>query len=423
MYSGSSVLRSLACLSWSPLGAEARTRLEKNACVPVSRRENSIPALSEFHRGELRDPAPFDAMQEEDSSFVGPGGGIQQGFFALHLDPGPVAKEGDSPSAARPKEYLDDVLRLVERGDTADHKFTLMFTGQWAHHLQSSECLLPFQEGSLPGSYAYQGEQVDSCTGLVHALEANGHEIALHHHPAGAPASWDGYSNTPPTGPEQLNYLGTVDDLLERVGQLSANGIQGITSCTTEEFPTGEHFIRVTSARGPTAYVDGENRGDLVSTPCAWIEDGNPVWRLRMRSAKTLKIDELNRLLRTLGRVNSAIPSAWSPRKDIADLGLGHFEPIFARLEEQNCVAGTHPYGGELSVYRSGTQPEGPFPVRRMGTSVARCFTLDQRKELGIRYSADTRSPSGVLPRVRAVNFGTVLTSGPVPSIRQYGER
>ena len=184
-------------------------------------------ALSEFHRGRAPGPCTFDAMQEEDSSLVGPGGGIQQGFFALHLDPGPVAKEGDSPSAARPKEYLDDVLRLVERGDTADHKFTLMFTGQWAHHLQSSECLLPFQEGSLPGSYAYQGELVDSCTGLVHALEANGHEIALHHHPAGAPASWDGYSNTPPTGPEQLNYLGTVDDLLERVGQLSANGIPG----------------------------------------------------------------------------------------------------------------------------------------------------------------------------------------------------
>ena len=323
---------------------------------------DSAPSLN-FTEEELRDPAPFDAMQEEDSSLVGPGGGIQQGFFALHLDPGPVAKEGDSPSAARPKEYLDDVLRLVERGDTADHKFTLMFTGQWAHHLQSSECLLPFQEGSLPGSYAYQGELVDSCTGLVHALEANGHEIALHHHPAGAPASWDGYSNTPPTGPEQLNYLGTVDDLLERVGQLSANGIQGITSCTTEEFPTGEHFIRVTSARGPTAYVDGENRGDLVSTPCAWIEDGNPVWRLRMRSAKTLKIDELEQAFTDLGASEQRYTVGLVTHgKDIADLGLGHFEPIFARLEEQGIALRGLTHTAESYPFTAQEpQPEGPF--------------------------------------------------------------
>ncbi len=298
-------------------------------CLLVARCGEADPTDSEV----------LDAVPQQISELAPPLGGIQQGFFALHLDPGPVAKEGEHPSAARPKDYLDDVLRLIERGDTADHKFTLMFTGQWAHYLHSSECLLPLQVESPPGTYVYHGEIVDSCLELVRALEANEHEIALHHHPAGAPASWDGYSNTLPTGPEQLNYLGTVDDLLELVGKLSVNGIQGITSCTTEEFPEGEHFIRVTSGRGPTPYVDGENRGDLVSTPCAWVEDGNPVWRLRMRSAKTLKMEELDRAfadletsegLYTVGLVTHG--------KDIADLGLAHVEKILLRLEEEGIV-------------------------------------------------------------------------------------
>ena len=153
-----------------------------------------------------------------------------------------------------------------------------------------------------------------------------------------------------------------MGDLLALVGEVSANGIDGITSCTTEEFPLGPHSIRVTSARGPTPYVDADNRGDLASTPCAWVEDGNPVWRLRMRSAGNMKMTELDSAFEDLeGSATTYAVGFVTHAKDVESLGLQPYTLIFTRLAEGGVtlqgltsVVDAYPFTGELP------NPEGP---------------------------------------------------------------
>jgi len=173
-----------------------------------------------------------------------------------------------------------------------DHKLTLMFTAQWAHHVASDSCLVPLHDTLPPGTYAYQDEVHESCLSLVRGLEAYGHEIGLHHHPTTARASWDGFSNDPSLiGDDE--YLGTMDDLLDYVAAVPAGGASAITAGTTEEYPESSHSLKFMSARGPTEYMDADNRGDLASTPCAWDGEGTDVWRFRMRSLSLEAIDEL----------------------------------------------------------------------------------------------------------------------------------
>ena len=118
--------------------------------------------------------------------------GLRHGFFAVHLDPGstPGLPDG-TPNPARPMAHLDELTALVEAADVHGHALTLMFTAQWASHVVSPACQVP----SAPGAYLYNGAELTDCLSLIRAFEAQGHEIAFHHHPTSAPNSWDGYSN------------------------------------------------------------------------------------------------------------------------------------------------------------------------------------------------------------------------------------
>ena len=219
-------------------------------------------------------------------------GGLQYGFFAIHLDPGTNPGDNGVPSADRPIEYLGALTRLVEKADQYDHKLTLMFTPQWAYHVASENCLLPIHDSLPPGSYSYRNELLDSCLSLFRAFEAWGHEIAIHHHPKDAPNSWDGYSDNTDHMTDE-DYLGTTNDLLDIVAEIPTGGISSIRSGTLEEYPTNAYNLKFMSARGPTAYVNPEERGDLASTPCVWSGDGPFVWRLRMRALELDSILEL----------------------------------------------------------------------------------------------------------------------------------
>jgi len=218
---------------------------------------------------------------DDDDSSESTLAGLRHAYFAVHLDPGsqPNLPGSTEPNPSRGLEYFDDLVSLVEAADTGNHKLPLMFTAQWAAHVLSTNCQLPGPQGA-PG-YSYQGVTQGDCLALVRAFANHGHEIAFHHHPEAAPNNWDGFTNTPPPHPQ--GYLGTVDDLMTWVAQVPVEGIDSITSGTTEEYPTN-HALRFMGARGPIPYVDADNRGDLASTPCAWTEDGNNVWRFRMRS-------------------------------------------------------------------------------------------------------------------------------------------
>ncbi len=209
-------------------------------------------------------------------------GGVAYAFMAVHLDPGSFPKQGGDPAVDRPQTCWPTLVELIAAADTGGHKLTLMFTAQWGYYLDQPPCPVP-DDGDFDGTYEYQGAEYGTCKTLVHAFEAHGHAIAFHHHPFDAPASWDGFTNDP-SKTTHPDYLGTVAQAKAYVDPLSATGAAGVVSATTEEFPLGGGFIRFTSARGPTPYVDATDRGDLASRPCGWGEDGHPVWRLRMRS-------------------------------------------------------------------------------------------------------------------------------------------
>ena len=226
--------------------------------------------------GEL-DATPGPQLDTDRSS---PNHGIRFGYFAVHLDPGAVpAMSGTvTPNPSRGIAYFDALVGLVEAADIGGHKLTLMFTAQWAAHVLSPSCKLPGAQGIT--TYNYRGAEATTCLELVRSFEEHGHEIGVHHHPQGVKASWDGFTNEEP--PHPAGYLGTVDDLMAWVGQVPVAGVDSVSAGTLEEYPV-THAIRFTGARGPTPYQDAEARGDLVSQPCAWNEDGSPVWRFRMR--------------------------------------------------------------------------------------------------------------------------------------------
>ena len=261
------------------------------------------------------------------------GRGLAYGFFAIHLDPGPVSGLPDgTPNPSRPKAYLDALVWLVEAADTLGHTLTLMFTAQWAAHIASPLCELPPGEGLSPEGYAYQGEDYEDCLSLVRAFEAHGHEIALHHHPESAPASWDGFSNELEDAKKQ-GYLGSVDDLLAYVAAVPLGGAQAITAATTEEFPSGAHHIRVTSARGPTPYEGPEALGDLASRPCAFEEGGARVWRMRMRTLAPTHAVELSQAARELSQTSPAYTAGFVTHAKDVEGSHETYTALFSQLD------------------------------------------------------------------------------------------
>jgi len=282
--------------------------------------------------------------------------GIEYAYMAVHLDPGntPVDPVTGLPHANRPLAHLPDLTDLVVAADVGGHELTLMFTIQWAHHVLDLACTVP-EDGDLDDEYEYQGTEYADCLSLIRAFEANGHEIAMHHHPQGVPAAWDGITDLEswtadrdfdgqdetyfadgggPNGADPY-YLGTTEFMMTFVDSIPTSG--AATSGTTEEWPPGLTF---SAAGGPEDYVDASNPGDLVSQPCAADHDGHWVWQVRMRTyTSTLIQDQV-----TASELPDALvdfaghPDApWlvgfvTHAINVDETGIGQYEALFAQL-------------------------------------------------------------------------------------------
>lgn len=92
---------------------------------------------------------------------------------------------------------------FIADADAGNHKLTLAFTHHWASNILANSSRLT----------------------QVRVWEANGHELALHHHSRDHPTEWDGYSNQ--RAPNQFQgqiYLGNMSDLMTLMNQLPAGG-------------------------------------------------------------------------------------------------------------------------------------------------------------------------------------------------------
>ena len=76
-------------------------------------------------------------------------------FVAIHLEPG-----SDARTTERPAQYWQTLVNLIETADEHNVTLTLMFNPQWATHILANQTKLD----------------------LLRSWEAEGHEIAAHHH-------------------------------------------------------------------------------------------------------------------------------------------------------------------------------------------------------------------------------------------------
>jgi hypothetical protein len=152
-------------------------------------------------------------------------------FFAVHIE----TSDHNTQSASVADEWLM-LVSLVEMADSYGHKLTLEFQPQWAEYaLAHPEALTQ-----------------------IRAWEANGHEIAFHHHGL-SHAAWDGYTNA--TGHSaDAGYRGTMDEALALVSQLPAGGIVRTAGMTDEETDWLPALIYATGGTGKSG-------GGLRSTP------------------------------------------------------------------------------------------------------------------------------------------------------------
>ncbi len=152
-------------------------------------------------------------------------------FFAIHIETSDHATHSDS--VAGEWHMLEE---LVQTADEYGHKLTLEFQPQWAEYaLENPDKLAQIRD-----------------------WEADGHEIAAHHHGI-SHAAWDGYTNDP-SYQSHAKYRGTMDEAIALLNQLPASG-QIMTGGMTDEesdWPTG--VIYATGGMGQAG-------GGLLSEP------------------------------------------------------------------------------------------------------------------------------------------------------------
>jgi hypothetical protein len=157
----------------------------------------------------------------------------QTAFIAIHCEPG-----NDARTTNRPAVYWPDLVELVELADKYNIKLTLMFNPQWATYILEDESKLD----------------------LVRSWEANGHEIAAHHHGPSYGDNWDGYTNELgyDTNPE---YLGNMTDYINLLNQLPTGGqiySGGIAAAPDKPYDWPEGIIYS---------AEGIEMTELLSTP------------------------------------------------------------------------------------------------------------------------------------------------------------
>jgi len=142
---------------------------------------------------------------------------------------------------------------FVALADQYGHKLTLEFQPQWAEYALTH-----------PNALAQ-----------LRSWEANGHEIAVHHHGVSHPA-WDGYTNAPgyQNRPE---YRGTMENAMALLNQLTANGPPLTGDMTDEETNWPPTLIYATGGLG----MQG---GSLTSTPTTVTYHGVTATQVSNRS-------------------------------------------------------------------------------------------------------------------------------------------
>ncbi len=209
------------------------------AISPTSRAETEIAPTSatDSASSELPEAAPFN----RDINLRGV-------FIAIHLE------QSDNPQNVQ--KLWPRLLRFVGLADSFGVKYTLMFTPQWAQWvLDNTE-----QE-------------------TVFEWEEYGHEIALHHH-GSAHGFWDGYTNDPerinPQGyPNGAIYLGSMDDLMSLINQLSQQTIVS-AGMTDEQTDWVSQLLYHASKADGTESGAKPTKEDLLSIPSSVSLNGHP---------------------------------------------------------------------------------------------------------------------------------------------------
>lgn len=281
-----------------------------------------------------------------------------QSIMVVHLEPGAMPTDPITglPNTTRASNYFRDLLSLIELADDHAHKITIMFSPQWAYFVSSSACTLP-AVGAAP--YEYQGTTPSDCTALFHAIEAHGHEIALHHHPLDAPSGWDGYTSLSTweadrdgdgedetyfsdgggiNGPDP-HHIGDLDAMLATVAPLSST--LTVRTATTEEFHS---LLKFSVAGGPEPYTSPAEPGDLLSRPCVAQYGENHLWEVRMRLFTSDRAQEavLNQEVPDAidqlaqGETNALVFGFVTHALNVSETGLAHYQALFSLLQENN---------------------------------------------------------------------------------------
>ncbi len=155
-------------------------------------------------------------------------------FFVVHIKTRDHNTRSDSVAEEWPM-----LAAFVELADRYGHKLTLEFQPQWAEYaLGNPEALAQLR-----------------------AWEAEGHEIAVHHHGV-SHAAWDGYTNAPGYA-NRPTYRGTMEDAMTLLNQLPADG-PPVTGGKTDEETDWPASLRFATGAGGMMFGGG-----LLSTPAA----------------------------------------------------------------------------------------------------------------------------------------------------------
>ncbi len=235
-------------------------------------------------------------------------GGPKGAFIVVHLEvpqtPQVVARR------------WANLERLVALADQYGVKLTVHFSWPWA-------------------DYAYKRNLLNT----VHAWEANGHEIGLHHH-GPTHKFFDGYTDNPDAirtdGWYATNYpyQGTIVDLMAFMAPLTNKGITSASmyDADAEEWPAGVLYYATDSGEEPS-------KDDLLSRPVETTHNGYPVVEIYNAG---YEIDHLGAEAATLADVERALQTA-APDEYLGivfnDETIGEdfslVEPLFQLLQQQ----------------------------------------------------------------------------------------
>lgn len=233
------------------------------------------------------------------------GHGPKGAFIAFHLE---VSR------GPRIKQLWPLLEQFMALADQYNVKITLQFAWPWA-------------------DYVYKSGLLET----VHAWEANGHEIALHHH-GPTHKFFDGYTNAPDAVrtdgwyATNYGYLGNMDDLMAFMAPLSQRGITSAGMSDEEtDWPAGVLYFATDSGDSPS-------KEDLLSRPVETTHNGYPVVEIYNAG---YEIDHLGAASTNLADVEHALQTA-APDEY---LGLvlndntleAHFdtiEPLFQLLQQ-----------------------------------------------------------------------------------------